>query len=127
MNKRIRINGILYEAVSSHSYRLNEAKYNKLTSDDYDYYIDAEPLPDGKGPFISSSFPTEVILYGLKGDNLYHIGLNFAGDYDNRFWRTDVDDREEAYDTFEDIINATKRISTQRGAERVARKFGLEL
>ena len=127
MNKRIRINGILYEAVSHRSSsQLNEAKYNELDDEDYDYYVDAEPLPDGRGPFISYNSPVEVVLYGLKSDNFYHIGLNFTDDYDNHFWKTGIDDRDEAYDTFEDIINATKRVSTLRGAERVARKFDLD-
>ena len=123
MKDRIRINGVLYEAVGS----LRENQYSRVWLNNS--LLKTSNLSDGSYPedysggsegfrfivTISGSFDEDYVNYWDSCGNF--IFVNYPFDKRNR------PKRSEAWDTFDDITHALRNSSTRVEVQKVMRKF----
>ena len=133
MNKRIRINGKLYEAVSPRNRVLNESYGKPITKSvamKYDL-VGAEDLPDGSPAlYFTTENDSELVIITIAGvdDTFGQIAIMsndlVYGDPDG-IWTYDFDaeDTDSALKKFDKICSA---IDSGKSVSQVANQFDMD-
>lgn len=130
MNNRIRINGVLYEAV------MNESDYREFNHNDYRNYS-CEEFADGSKPLIHEAdngvdvilYPNEDAVDGLRDNS--SIGIYYYVDETGQeyTWNTQIAmSKSEALGEFDSIIKLVDRVHGEsvdiiNGLHRIGKRF----